>query len=205
MVYRTPIRLMQTDSDAIACSATVIRNGGIIACPTDTVYGLAAYPFNQAAVERLFKIKHRDPSQPISLLIGDPAMLTPLVSKIPPIATILMHQYWPGPLTLVFEAAPGVPSWLIGGTGKIGLRLPDSKLVVALVQALQCPVTATSANRSGEAPCRSASDIEKAGLAVDYILEGGLCDAPPSTVLDVTTLPPRLLRQGGLFLPLEDI
>ncbi|MBI3802844.1 MAG: threonylcarbamoyl-AMP synthase [Nitrospirae bacterium] len=177
--------------------AALIHKGGVVAIPTDTFYGLAADPFDADAVRRLFTIKGRAYSKPILLLIADRAMLSPLIEEIPPIAEKLIDAFWPGPLTLVFQASKRLSPLLTGGSGKIGVRLPSAPLPLQLIQTVGIPITATSANRSGDASPASAQEVEQTlGESVDAILDGGPCTPLPSTVLDVTVTPPRIVREG---------
>lgn len=193
------VDLNHPDPSLVSRAAGVIRDGGIVAFPTDTFYGLAADPFNRAAVERLFKIKGRDPSKPILLLIARANSLIDLVEDIPPAAEILIGRFWPGPLTLVFKASSRFSDVLTGSAGKVGIRLPHSTLATRLIEAAGFPLTATSANLSGEPSPTSAQEVVRmlAG-SVDLILDGGVCAPIPSTVLDVTCHPPAILREGRI-------
>lgn len=175
----------------------IIRNGGIIAYPTDTFYGLAVNPFDEDAVERLFRIKGRSASKPVALLVSGRERVFPLVKEISHIAKNLMDDFWPGPLTLVFLAKKNLSERLTAGTGTIGIRFPDAAIPLALIQEAGFPLTATSANRSGEAPSVSALEVERVfGTDVDFILDGGACGRLPSTLLDVTRRVPKILREG---------
>ncbi len=176
----------------------IIRGGGVVAIPTDTVYGLAADPFNPTAVERLFAIKRRAPSKPISLLISDRPMLETLVSDVSPEARRLMDALWPGPLTLIFKNIPTLSDRLTAGTGTIAVRLPRSVFLRRLIEGVGHPITATSANRSGDPDSLSAEEVlATLGGEVDRIVDGGLARSPlPSTLIDVTVTPPKLIREG---------
>jgi L-threonylcarbamoyladenylate synthase len=190
------------DPAAILRIADCIQAGGIVAIPTDTCYGLATDPFNAASVQRLFTLKGRDPSKPILLLISRREMLHPLVSEILPLAEQMMAGYWPGPLTLIFKSSDVVSKVLTGGTDTIAIRLPDSPFLSRLIEAIGFPITATSANRSGDPNPTSAQEVEAAlGPSLDMIIDGGPCSNISSTVLDVTTRQPRIIREGGLRLP----
>lgn len=179
--------------------AALIRNGGVAAIPTDTFYGLAANPFDPAAVARLFEIKGRAHSKPILLLIADRRMLAALIEEVPPLAEKLIAAFWPGPLTLVFKASKEISSLLTGGAGTIGIRFPNAPLPLALIQTVGFPITATSANRSSEPSPASADDVARTlGGSIDSILDGGSCTTIPSTVLDVTVFPMRIVREGRL-------
>ncbi len=190
------------DPAAILCIAGAIRSGGIVAIPTDTCYGLACDPFNATSVRRLFTLKGRDPSKPILLLISRREMLHPLVSEILPLAEQIIARHWPGPLTLVFKSSGVVSPILTGGTGTLAVRLPNAPFIARLIETVGFPITATSANRSGDPDPASAQEVEAAlGMSLDLIVDGGPCRNVPSTVLDVTSPHPRIIRQGALRLP----
>lgn len=180
-------------------AAGIVHGGGVIAFPTETFYGLGACPFDARAVQRIFDLKGRSfRSAPILVLIRSRADLVALVSEITPAAERLMEACWPGPLTLVFHAAEAVPSVLTAGTGTIGVRLPAHSDVQRLLEAVGGPLTGTSANHSGLPPATTAEDVDRAfGDGVDAILNGGPTPGGlPSTVVDTTVDPPRLLREG---------
>jgi len=182
----------------VAEAARIIVSGGVVALPTDTLYGLAADPRNAAAVERLFQIKHRPASRPISLLISDRAMLREWVSEVTPAAARLMDAFWPGPLTLIFKGA-ALPDRLTAGTGTIAIRLPASPFLIRLVEAVGRPITATSANRSGGTDSRSAQQVVTTfGGEVHLVVDGGIREGPPSTLVDVTGSVPVLVRPGAV-------
>ena len=176
----------------------IITAGGVVALPTDTLYGLAADPWSATAVERLFQIKRRPASNPISLLISNREMLRAVVSEITPEAQRVMDAFWPGPLTLIFKGA-ALPDRLTAGTGTIAVRLPDSRFLVRLIEVVGGPITATSANRSGDADLHSAQDVLSVlGDEVDLIIDGGLRAGLPSTLVDVTGPVPTLIRPGAI-------
>ncbi|HIE65440.1 MAG: L-threonylcarbamoyladenylate synthase [Nitrospira sp.] len=206
MKKRIPIDPGSPDPKILATLGRVIRKGGVVAFPTDTYYGLAVNPFDTDALVRLFEMKGRDRSNPILLLVSSVEMLQPLVAEILPLAKKAMARFWPGPLTLVFKGARELPDLLMGGTGKIGIRIPDARLAILLIEAVGLPITATSANLSGRNNPGSAADVE-AMLSPDirkiknvlHILDGGLCGLTlPSTVLDVSESDPRVLREGAI-------
>lgn len=192
-----PIDPDDPDSAVLGAAAALIRTNGVVAIPTDTFYGLAANPFDAKVLSRLFEIKGRDPSKPILLLISRPQMLPSLVEEISPLAQKVMGRFWPGPLTLIFKASKRLPDLLTGGTGTVGIRFPNATLPVRLIDRVGFPITATSANRSGEPSPASAQEVERSlGASLDCILDGGSCSTLPSTVLDLTTPKPILLREG---------
>jgi len=182
----------------IAEAAAVIQRGGIIAFPTRCLYGLGADALNPDAVGRLFKIKQRPGDKPILVLIDARNRLESLVGHIPPAAAAIMDAFWPGRVTLVFEARKMLPAELTAHTGKIGVRLPGHPAAMALVKHLKGAVTGTSANLSGQAGCCRAQDLEpQVAGQLDLILDAGTLEGGAgSTVVDVTVDPPRVLREG---------
>jgi L-threonylcarbamoyladenylate synthase len=187
-------------SDAtIRRAAEVLRAGGLVAYPTDTVYGLAAAPSNDEAVERLFAAKRRRPDQSTPLLIASPHDLAAVAIDVPEMAQRLMRDFWPGGLTIVLKKAPSFHSRaLVGET--VGVRVPDHDVPRRLVQLLGTPITGTSANVAGGPEPLTADDVrEQLGDGVDLIVDGGRCPGgTPSTVVDCTTEPPRIVREGAI-------
>jgi L-threonylcarbamoyladenylate synthase len=181
-------------------AAEVLRAGGIVALPTDTVYGIAVALDTPGGVERLFAAKQRAPDKGIMLLLADAAQ-APSIGAWPATAAALAAAFWPGGLTVVVPQRPDVPlpAALTAGTATIGLRVPDHETPRALAAAVG-PLPTTSANRSGEPEARDASGIiEQLGDAVDLVIDGGPAHGgPPSTVVDCTVDPPRILRAGAV-------
>jgi L-threonylcarbamoyladenylate synthase len=178
----------------------VIRAGGVVVYPTDTLYGLGADPKNPGAVRKLFSIKGRPAGQPILLLIKDPDEVRDWAAEITPAAERLMKKFWPGPLTLVFKARPDVIAELTGDTGTIGLRVPGNALMRQLLAALGAALTGTSANISSRQSPRSAQEAAEAiGGMVDLILDGGRAESGyPSTVVDVSAGEVKVIREGAI-------
>lgn len=189
-----------TSSKAIEDIQSVLNSGGVIAFPTDTFYGLGADPFNPDVLSKIFRIKQRPADKPLLVLIHSPDPLTDLVQEVTDSARKLMEHFWPGPLTLIFKAALGLPDALTAGTGTIGIRLPGHPFTRRFLETLGRPLTAPSANISGTGELRTAQEVEnELGDELDLIVDGG--PAPggkPSTVLDTTTNPPTLVREGTL-------
>lgn len=183
---------------AIAKATSLLRQGRLVAFPTDTLYALGADASNPLALQRLFAAKGRSHANPIPLLVADLAMATRLVGGLSRPVARLAGRYWPGPLTLLLSAPPGASRLVISRTGRIGLRVPDSPLALALILRLGRPVTGTSANRSGGADPRDADEVfRQLGDRVDLVLDGGPVPlGSPSTVLDVTVSPPVVIREG---------
>jgi L-threonylcarbamoyladenylate synthase len=186
------------DLAVVGEAAGIVRAGGVLAVPTDSVYALGACAFNEAAVRRVCSIKGRDARKPILVLIADRSQLDALVARPPVGALVLMDRFWPGPLTIVLPASPRVPDRLTAGTGTIGVRLPAHPLLVTLL-GVTGPLTGTSANRSGAPPARTAQEVEEnLGADVDLILDGGPASVTcPSTVVEVGETV-RVLRDGPI-------
>jgi L-threonylcarbamoyladenylate synthase len=185
---------------AIENIQSVLNTGGVIAFPTDTFYGLGADPFNPDALSKIFRIKQRPTDKPLLMLIHSTNQADPLTEQVTPLAKALMRSFWPGPLTLLLKAAPSLPRELTAGTGKVGLRLPAHLFTLHLLEALGGPLTAPSANISGTEELRTAQEVESAlGDKLDLIVDGGPTPGGKvSTILDATTNPPTLIREGAL-------
>ncbi len=186
--------------DAISRAAEVIKNQGVVIFPTRCLYGLAADARNPEAIQKIFQIKHRPDTNPLLILVDHPADLKSLVTQVPESAQKLMQALWPGGLTLVFDAGPGVSGLLTAGTRKIGVRIPAHPVARALVRAVGSPITGTSANLSGAPGCSRIPNLPHELIqAVDLILDAGLLEGGTgSTVLDITCDPPRILRSGTI-------
>lgn len=192
------INPLEPDMSVISQAADIIRSGGVVVFPTRNLYGLGADALNIKAVARVFQIKRRPAHKPLSILVKSRKDLASLVTDVPAAALNLMDTFWPGRITIVFNARPELPSALTAGTGKIGIRLPEHPVAVALVNMLDHPLTATSANVSGLEGVHQLRDlsedfIQKASLLLDA---GPLKKGKGSTVVDVTTHPMTLLREG---------
>lgn len=188
------------DQSLLQEAAWVLRHGGVVAYPTDTVYGLAVDAMNRRAVARLYAAKGRCATKAIPLIIGDLAQLGQVAARIPACAETLIAAFWPGPLTLLFEPQAGIPEVLRGASPCIGVRWPSAAVSQYLALAVGRPITATSANRAGAPAALTAADVAtQLSAEVDLILDGGMASSPAvSTVLDVTVVPPRVLRAGKI-------
>jgi len=175
-------------------AAQSIKKGGIVLFPTRCLYGLGADAFNPDAVDRVFKIKQRPYNKPISVLVKDTNDLHILVKHVPSAAKCIMDNFWPGQITIVFEAKSNISRNLTGGTGKIGIRLPEHPVALYLIKEVNSPITGTSANISGEAPPRKADEIK---IDADYIIDGGKCKGEPSTVVDLVNR--KIVRKGAKY------
>jgi len=179
--------------------AKILRKGGVIAFPTDTVYGLGADAFNPTAVERVYEIKNRPRYQQLPLLIADVKQLTTLAEPIPEIAWFLARRFWPGGLTLVLSRRDSVPAHL-ASRPSIAVRIPNHPVCQALIQSLGNPLVGTSANVSGQPAALTAEEVEQhLGGKIDLIINGGQCPGgKESTIVDITLEPPVILRQGAI-------
>jgi len=177
----------------------LLRAGEPIAFPTDTVYGVGAAALDAAAVARLYTVKRRPLTQAIPLLIADEADLPLVAGEVTPTARRLA-RLWPGALTLVVKAAPGLPSELLAGGATVAVRLPDHTWLRSLIRALGMPLAATSANLHGGRDPRTAEDVAaQLGGALSLVIDGGPTPGPlPSTIVDCAGDEPRLLRAGAL-------
>ena len=195
---RAPI--LTADEPGIVQAADLIRSGGVVVYPTETVYGLGADPFNQPAFERTFSLKGRETEKGLILLIRGMQDLDALVADVPRSAENLIKAFWPGPLTLVFPASPNLPNHLLGSTSTVALRRSDAPVASGLLRHAGGPLTSTSANISGQPPVRSAREAADVfGDRVDLILDGGESfDARPSTLVDVSGRSPKILRPGRI-------
>lgn len=176
--------------------------GGVAAVPTDTLYGLAANALDAAAVGRVFALKGRDFHKPLPVVVRDAAQAAQLSLQLPPRFYELTAAFWPGPLTLVLPAASHLPAALTAGTGTIALRQPNLPFLLALLAVTGFPLTATSANRSGAPSCRTAAEvIAQLGEDIPLVMDAGISpSALPSTILDLCTSEPKLVRAGAISL-----
>jgi L-threonylcarbamoyladenylate synthase len=191
-VFRT-----ETEYDVYGTLVSMLQNGGIIAYPTDTSYGLGADPFNVSAIERIFAIKGRAETKPILLLVDSLAGAERVIRRTD-IFYRVAEKFWPGPLTIVTFADPALPSKVTAGTNTIGVRWPVAPFATTLVSRFGKPITATSANRSGLTSAVTADEVcRQLGDSVDALVDGGaLPSAGGSTLLDLSVDPPVLLREG---------
>jgi len=178
----------------------VLRRGGLVAFPTETVYGLGADASSAAAVRRLFAVKRRPADHPVIVHLGDPALLSEWAAEVPDAAAVLARACWPGPLTVVVRRSARVPDAVTGGRDTVGLRVPDQPLALELLRAFGGGVAAPSANRFGRVSPTTAADVRAdLGGDVDLVLDGGPCRVGiESTIVDCTGPGPAILREGGV-------
>jgi L-threonylcarbamoyladenylate synthase len=186
--------------DAIEEAATWILRGGVVAIPTDTLYGLAADPFSAAAVARIFAVKGRGTERALPLIAADAEQAATHLGCLSETGAQLADRYWPGPLTLLVDAPRALPTAVHGGTGRIGVRVPRDAVARAICRAVGTPITATSANISGEAATADPADVERTlGARIDLLIDTGPTPGgAPSTIVDATRTPPELVRAGAI-------
>ncbi|MFI2765029.1 L-threonylcarbamoyladenylate synthase [Streptomyces echinatus] len=181
-------------------AAQVLRAGGLVALPTETVYGLGANAEDPAAVARIFQVKGRPPSHPLIVHIAAAEQLDDWVEEVPASARLLAERFWPGPLTLVLRRGHRVPLEATGGLQTVAVRVPDHPVALSLLSAFGGGVTAPSANRFGAVSPTTAEHVRaELGDTVDFVLDGGSCQVGvESTIVDVTGEMPSILRPGGV-------
>ncbi len=199
-MLRIPVTAVAPDRESIGRAASVVLAGGVVAIPTDTLYGLAANPFDAAAIDTLFTIKRRDLEKAIPLVAADLAQVETAIGPLPALGVRLALAFWPGPLTLVMRAPETLAVEVTGGTGTVGVRVPACEVTRALCAAARLPLTATSANISGQPPTSLPDEVAAAlGARLDALVDSGpTAGGPPSTIVDVTGAEPRLIRAGAI-------
>ena len=187
-------------TDSITQAAELLRSGGVVAFPTETVYGLGADAADPQAVARIFAIKGRPADHPLIVHLADHVQMTQWARKIPSVAFKLAERFWPGPLTLILRRQQGVSNLVTGGQDTIGLRIPAHPVALAMLRSFGGGVAAPSANRFGRVSPTTAGHVQQElGDNVDLILEGGDCRVGlESTILDLTGERPAILRPGGI-------
>jgi len=201
MAYRNKIetRVLPVTEDAMAEAVRILSAGGLVAFPTDTVYGVGAHAFQPQAVEKIYAAKIRLRDKAIPLLLSTSNDLSLVAESIPPVAHLLAERFWPGGLTLVLRKR-AIVSDVVSPGPTVAVRVPDHAVTQALIAALGAPLAATSANLAGNPSPVTAQEVvgELAGR-IELILDGGPCPGGiPSTVLDLTTDPPTILRSGAI-------
>ena len=181
-------------------AVAILKKGGIVAFPTDTVYGLGADPLNAQAVDRIYKAKRRPHNLPLPLLLAEKSDLLKVAAVVPDIAWQLAERFLPGGLTLVLRKSPWVPTTVTAGGDTIAVRIPNHPVPIALIRGLGAPIVGTSANLSGRSSPVTAEEVrEQLGDEVDLIIDGGRCPGgTESTVLDFSGKVPTLIREGAI-------
>ncbi len=190
------------EDEAFSDAARALREGKLVAFPTETVYGLGANALNPDAVKGIYEAKGRPSDNPLIVHIAEVSKLNELILEIPDTAVTLIEAFWPGPLTLVFKRSGRVPDIITAGLDTVAVRMPDSIIAQKLIREAGVPVAAPSANLSGRpSPTTYKHVIEDLSGRIEYIIDGGPCQVGvESTVLDVTTKIPIILRPGGITL-----
>lgn len=188
------------DSEDLKAIAEALRNGGVIAFPTETVYGLGANALSDEAVEKIFLAKGRPADNPLIVHIAEKEQVLDLVTELDDRSKMLIEHFWPGPLTLVLNSKPGLSKYVTAGLKTVGVRMPENELALAIISAAGIPIAAPSANRSGK-PSPTTADHVYADLQgrIDGIVDGGPTGLGlESTVIDMTGPTPTVLRPGGI-------
>jgi len=180
----------------------ILKNGGVIAFPTDTVYGIGCSIFNGNAIQRIYKIKGRDFNKPLPILLSKVEDINLYAQNISDEAFDIINKYLPGPLTVILEKSGLVSDMITAGQMTVAIRVVDNPLVVKIISLLGSPIVATSANKSGsDDPLTSQDVIKSLGSDIDFVVDGGPCKiGTPSTIVDLTVRPFKVVRQGNLTL-----
>jgi len=204
------VELLRWDADhpdgrVLRAAAEVVLRGGVIGFPTDTVYGLGCSLFDVEAVLMVARIKRRDPSLAVISLIPEPRQVHGLASQVTPLAERLVTRFWPGPLSLIFRAAPIVPPRVRGAGGTVALRCPKDELCQRLLAVIGGPVVSSSANLSGQRPAETAEEVQRIfGNQLELVIDGGpRPGGRASTLVDVSSPRARLLRRGAIDVTAE--
>ena len=174
-------------------ASDIIKKNGIVIYPTETVYGIGANIFSNAALEKVFAIKGRDKDKPVSVAVSDLQMMEDLV-YIGEKEKRFIEMFLPGPVTVVMKKKESVPDMLTSGSELVGIRFPAHTTTIKLIELAGVPITSTSANFSGEAPPRTVDEIR---IRTDYVIDGGKCTGEPSTVVDLVNL--KIIRKGAKY------
>jgi L-threonylcarbamoyladenylate synthase len=193
-------KVSETKAEVFDAALAALKSGGVIAFPTETLYGLGADALDTAAVEKVFQLKGRDSAHPIPVLVADRAMLDSLVAEVTPLAERLIAEFWPGPLTLVLPARSDLPKPLLNPTGNIGVRISSQSIAGELVKALGRPITATSANPSGQSAARTVEQARNYfSRKIEVFVDGGeLTSQTGSTVAEIRGDRLRIIREGDV-------
>ena len=196
MLDKPPLDIQQQIERGIS----ILRQGGLVAYPTDTVYGLGACVSLPQAVERVYKVKERPRNMPLSLLLADTSQLTKVAELVPPAAWPLIHSFLPGALTIVLPKSSSVPDTITAGGTTIAVRIPAHPIPIALAAGLGAPIVGTSANLSGKPSPLTAEEVySQLGDKIDLIIDGSQCPGgKESTIVDVTGEIPVILREGAI-------
>ena len=188
------------DFSLIKEAAIVVKNGGLVAFPTETVYGLGASVFDEEAVRRVYEVKERSPDKPLAVCVSSLDQFRQIASSIPEQAEAIIRNFLPGPLTVILVKRRTVSSAVTASKTNVGIRYPDHKIALALIDAAGVPLAATSANVSGHpSPCSAGEIQAELSDRIDLIIDGGACEfKAASTVIDLSSSPARILREGAI-------
>ena len=200
MTDRQRVDLLRPEPEILAAAAEVLRKGGIVVYPTETLYGIGADPRHERALERLQQAKERTDPKPVLLVAASLDDVRPFITALTPEAELLVQAFWPGPLTLLLPASEAAPHGVTRGSGRVGIRVPSSPVALGLARAFGGPVTSTSANTTGHPTPADIDGIAgMLGTSVDLYLDAGpLPPSLPSTVVDAAACPVRLVREGAV-------
>lgn len=186
--------------DQIRQAVVILKQGGVIAFPTETVYGLGASIALPEAASRIYQIKGRDQSKALPLMLSDISQINYVADSVPEVAWLLVREFWPGPLTLVVTKSAAVPDLITSGSKTVAIRISSHPVAQAIVEELGAPITGTSANISGKPNPATAEEVRiQLGGKIDFIIDGGKCPGGiESTIIDVTKEVPVILREGAI-------
>jgi L-threonylcarbamoyladenylate synthase len=195
-----PNKLLSSIQKQVEQAVSILKQGGIVAFPTDTVYGLGAAVSLPRAVERVYEVKERAKNMPLPLLLGDKSQIDEVAEAVPPIAWLLAEKFLPGGLTMVLFKSKSVPDTVSGGGKTVAIRIPDHPVPIALIKGVGTPIVGTSANLSGKPSALTAEEVyTQLNNKVDLIIDGGRCPGGrESTVVDLTSKTPLILREGAI-------
>ncbi len=195
MVDKVALNIQEQISSGIA----ILKSGGLVAFPTDTVYGLGARSAIPRAVERIYKVKQRPENLALPLLLAEPSQISEVASYVPPVAWLLVRKFLPGALTIVILKSKSVSRIITGGGKTVAVRIPAHPVAIALIQGVGSPIVGTSANLSGWPSALTADEVgSQFGDKIDLVIDGGRCLGRESTIVDVTGKVPRVLREGAI-------
>ncbi len=195
------LSLYKNPTDKIIVEALqILKKGGVVAYPTESFYALGVMINDEAALKKLYTLKKRPLEKAMPVIVGNKDVLKSVVKSIPPQAEKLIEIFWPGALTIIFDAKDDLSELLMGSKSTIAVRIPGKGFALSLAKAANFPITATSANLSGKQPARESEKvIDYFGEHIDLIVDHGKTPGgKPSTIIDVTTTPPRVLREGSI-------
>ena len=191
---------LSPEKDVISLAVSVIKNGGIVAYPTDTVYGLGVNMFDEEALRKLYRVKKRSFNKPTGILICEEAQLCNIAAGFPENAKLLMKEFWPGALTIIFKASAKLSKIVTGGSGTIGVRIPKNRIAVSFIRQSGIPITSPSANITDNSPNICKEEILKEfDGKIDMVIDGGKSDSEvPSTIIDLSRKDPVIIRHGKI-------